>query len=227
MNKFLFKLGLDNINNVSIKNQFFRIGLILVTSFAVAFAGIIGIYILSRFIGTPLSDLTRDPLAVTNSKFHIGILSTLGIMLWSAATAICFLGIFLLKNGKHYHQSTDFLLLSGILSLILTFDDAFMIHETVMPNYFSIAETWIFLGYFIVVVGYLVYFFRQILTTDYLLLVLSLFFFGLSVIMDKIFPPSNFQIFIEDSFKFFGIVFWLAYFSRVVLVMVYDRLKSR
>lgn len=222
MNNFLLRLGLDNTNNVSVKNQLLRIRPTLVISFAAAFAGIIYAYILSRIYGTPLSQLTRDPSAITNSNFYVGLLSNLGIMLWSATTAICLFGVSLLKHSKRYHQITDFLLLSGILSLILTLDDTFLIHETVMPTYFHIPEEGIYLGYLIISIGFSIYFFRRILSTDYLLLIISLSFFGISIIVDTIFSYSDLETFIEDSFKFLGIVFWLAYFSRVVLVAVYD-----
>lgn len=227
MNNYLRRLGLENINNISVKNQLFRIRLALLLSFAVAFAGIIGVYILSRFSGTSLSQLTRDPSTVSKSRFYIGILSNFGIMLWAAATAICFFGVFLLMDGNNHHQFIDFLFLSGIFSLILTLDDAFLIHETVLPDYFGIPEIWVFLGYFIIGAGYLLYFFRRILNTDYLLLALSLLFFGLSIFMDIVFPYSNLETFVEDSFKFLGIVFWLAYFSRVTLNTVYDRFLGR
>lgn len=224
MNKFFLRVGLENINNVSVKNQLLRIQLTLIISFATAFAGIISVYILSRLFGAPLSEFTRDPAAITHSKFYIGFLSYLGIMLWSSATTICLFGAFLLKYGKRNRQFTDFLLFSGILSLILTLDDAFLMHETVMPNYFHIPETGIYLGYFIISIGYLVYFFRRILSTDYLLLVIALLSLGLSIFIDKAFSFSNLETFIEDGFKFLGIVFWLAYFSRVALVTVHDSL---
>jgi len=227
MNNFLLKLGLDQINSASLKNQLLRIRRTLLISFAIAFAGIIGVYILSRIFEAPLSELTRDPSAVTDTKFYIGLLSNLGIMIWSATTTICFFGVSLLKYGKRYHQLTNFLLFSGILSLILTLDDAFLIHETVMPSYFHIPEKGVYLGYLIFSAGYLVYFFRRILSTDYLLLTTALLFLGLSIFIDKAFPFTDIETFIEDGFKFLGIVFWLAYFSRVALVTIYDSFTDK
>ncbi len=222
MNNFFLRLGLDNTDNISVKNQLARVRLTLIISFAAAFAGIVGTYILSLVTGTSLSELTRDPSAVTHSSFYVGILSNLGIMLWSAATAICFFGASLLSYSKCCRRSTVFLLLSGTFSLILALDDIFRIHETMLPRYFHVSEVWTILGYFIIGVGYLVYSFRQILMTDYLLLILALIFLGLSVTIDEIFPYSDLETFIEDSFKFVGIVFWLAYFSRTAFRAVYD-----
>jgi hypothetical protein len=41
---------------------------------------------------------------------------------------------------------------------------------------------------------------------------------GLSVLLDAFFPFSNLEMFVEDSFKFLGIAFWISYFARVVVL---------
>jgi hypothetical protein len=165
-----------------------------------------------------LDRLTRDPLAVTGSAFYIGLLSNLGVMLWSATTAICFFRSFLLGYNHYFRPTTIFLFMSGMLCLILSLDDAFMLHEEVFPDYFGLSEKSVLGGYLIIFAGYLVYFFRQIARTEYLLFILALIFLGLSAILDQILPMSNLQTFIEDSLKFAGIVYWLTYFSRTVFV---------
>jgi hypothetical protein len=197
MNTILLRSGLHNSDNSNLKSQLVRIRPLLIVSFAVALAAIIGAYSLSLLTGAPLSDLTRDPTSVTHSKFYVGLLSNLGVMLWTAAATACFMGAFILSNDRRFHQSAIFLFSSGALSLILTLDDLFRIHETVLPRYFHISETLVIAGYLLLSLAYLAYFFRQILTTDYLLLILALLFLGLSMAIDKIIPFSDLETFMK------------------------------
>ncbi|MCP5007259.1 MAG: hypothetical protein GY941_25465 [Planctomycetes bacterium] len=221
---------MDNTDIVFEKNQFHRVRLILIISISIAFVGIIIVYMVHRFTGVPLSKLTKDPLVVTDGNFYIGALSNFGILLWSAATAICFFGAFLLSYGKRDHPFKLFLILSGTLTLIVALDDTFLIHEEALPLYFHVPQKLVMAGYVVVGIGYLVYSFKRILLTDYILLILACSFLGISMAMDQVmdqFPhSSNLETFIEDSIKFFGIVFWVAYFSRVTFVAVYESVST-
>ena len=212
------RTGLENTLLIAWRNQLPQIRLTLLASFIVGLGGIVGVYLLSRFTGVPAAWFTRDAADVTGSSIYIGMLSTIGIMAWAATTAICFGAASLLWHDNR--PSAFFLLISGLLCLILAFDDAFMFHERVLPGRFHIPEKGIFLGYLLILVGYGGYFFRRILKTEYLLLILALFFLGLSAMMDQILPFSDLEAFAEDCPKFLGIVLWLAYFSRTAFVMV-------
>jgi hypothetical protein len=226
VNDILRRTGLENTILVAWRNQLSQIRLTLLASLTVGLGGIIAVYLLSRFTGVPPAWLTRDPADVTGSKIYIGMLSTLGIMGWAAATAICFEAASLLWHDKRFRPSAFFLLMSGLLCLILTFDDAFMFHERVLPGHFHIPEKGVLLGYLLIIVGYGAYFFRRILKTDYLLLVLALFFAGLSAMVYQILSLPDLEAFAKDCPKFLGIVLWLAYYSRTAFVMVKEMCLS-
>lgn len=203
-------------------NQLSQLWRTLVISITLGLLGIVGVYALSRIKGIPLSDLTRDPAAVTDTVLYIGILSTLGLLLWSASTAICLFAAALLSRDRRHRQASWFLLCSGLLCLLLTFDDALLLHERVFP-YLLNTEFGVFVGYALIVGVYLLYFARQILTTDYLLLLLALLFLSSSAAMDQFLPTSmwrGLETFFEDSLKFIGIVFWLAYFTHTATINV-------
>jgi hypothetical protein len=197
-----------------------------VVSFATALAAIIAEYPMSAFAGVPLHWLTRDPADVAQTSFFVGALSYVGIVLWSSATAICFLGAYLLGHYNQFRQSVLLLFSSGTICLILTFDDAFQLHEKVLPRRFHIPEIVVFLALLLICVGYLVYFFRRILLTDYQLLILALSLLGLSAAMDRTLPLTNVETYVEDSLKFLGIVFWLTYLARAVSSMILDSLAD-
>ena len=69
-------------------------------------------------------------------------------------------------------------------------------------------------------------FFRTILKTEYLLLAIAGFLLGFSLAMDQLVPFSHTQTFVEDGFKFAGILFWLAYHSRAAFYSVSSRNSS-
>jgi hypothetical protein len=203
------------------------IRLTLMAGFLTALCTSLGIYTLSLVHDIPVANLTRDPLAVTRSSPVTGILSNLGVMAWAAATALCLLGAVILSRDRRGQQLTRFLLSSAMLSALLMFDDAFLIHDYFFPKYLGIRAVYVYAGYLFVIMGYLIYFARQIRATDYLLLIIAFSGFGISIALDKIFLTTIFETFVEDSFKFLGILFWLAYFARVVAFEVHTSTKSQ
>jgi len=222
MPRFVRNLNFTNFLSAAWQEQFPKIWLILIISLTFAFCGILATYILSILADLPLSWLTRDPASVTGSSVFVGLLSNLGIMGWTAAATICLGTAVLLKFNNLARQSALFMAASGVLCLILAFDDELMLHERLLPHHFHISEKLIFLGYLLIVVSYAGYFFRQLLRTEYLLLILTFFFLGLSIAMDQILPNSGLETFAEDSPKFVGIVLWVAYFARTAFVIIRD-----
>jgi hypothetical protein len=162
---------------------------------------------------TPVEDLTRDPVQTLEVGAYIGLLSTAGVALWSATTAVCLLGSRLLR-GEQGH----FLLGAGLLSLLLLLDDSLVLHEGLVPRILHIPEPVILSIYLLLTAAFLVRFFRHILGTDYSILGMALAAFAISFAIDfaggSQTHTSGFVIFIEDSFKFMGIVFWLSYFAH-------------
>lgn len=226
MNNFFSSINLKNLFLDTWHIQLHNIRLPLFISFTIGFGGIIAVYILSLLLDVPPSWFTRDPNDITGAHAYIGLLSNLGIMGWTAAASICFWASSLLRNDKSFRKSTFFLFISALFCLLLTFDDAFMLHERVFPK-LHIPEEGVFIGYLLMISGYLGYFFRRILETEYIILILAIFFLGLSAGMDQIFSFSEFEAFLEDCPKFVGIVLWLTYYSRTSLIIVKNSYSGR
>lgn len=214
-------------NRTSIKNQLYQRLPTLIISFTVGISGIVVIYVLSIITGTPLSDLTRDPIAIYSTNVYIGILSNLGLFLWSATAAIYFFGFSLLVPHNRRCYACWFLLCFGLFSLAFTFDDAFLLHEQAIPNRLHIPEFLIFVGYVVAAILFLIYFIRLILTTDYLLLLIAAIFLGISAVADQFLPFGNGETFFEDSFKFIGIIFWHAYCAHTTYRMVHNMFAAK
>ncbi len=201
------------IRSMDLREQVMHNRVPLTLAGSVGALAIVGIWILSSVTGVDLSDLTRDPNAVTDTHLYVGALSTTGIMLWAATAGICFLGAANLFVLPHHRSAAWFLLSAGMLTAMLGLDDAFLLHERVFPTHFGLPQKGVYLTYISMILGFLLFFFHRILRTDYVLLGTSLFFMALSVGMDEFIPYSRFETFVEDSCKFVGIVFWLTYFG--------------
>lgn len=172
------------------------------------------VLLLHLWKGIPIGHLTRDPVHITKAPTYLGLLSYAGILLWSAAGAVCFFSATLLLAPPREDPSTrSFLYASGFFTLLLTLDDLFLLHETVAT------EPLVYGAYVLLGVVYLLTFRNDILATDYLLLTLALGLFALSIAFDvwgvPVGGPYLDPYLVEDGVKFAGIVTWLLYFARV------------
>lgn len=169
--------------------------------------------------GIPIGDMVRDPTAVAGVSIYVGFLSQFGIFFWAGAATLCLFSMLILPRTPANTEARRFLMLSGLLSLTLGFDDVFLLHEAFFPH-IGIPELAVFAAYGVFVAYYLVRFHKTILRTEYVLLVIALGFFAVSVLFDLLDPPGLDPDFWEDVAKVVGIVAWATYFLRTCHEMV-------
>lgn len=151
--------------------------------------------------------LIRDVSQICNASSLIGIISTLGIIIWSLSSAICFFTIY-------YCQSflipiTSLTYFGAFFSAILAADDLLMFHEKssfefVLFFFYAICALWLF-------------FKTSELGRFYLnaLFFSSFIFLGSSVLIDiaqgrlVTVVGYEFSQIIEEFLKFTGILLWL------------------
>ncbi|MBT3190399.1 MAG: hypothetical protein HN736_11285 [Anaerolineae bacterium] len=166
----------------------------------------------SYYLNIPISHFTRDPLAITGGHPFLGFISNIGVILWSFSVAICFFSYVLLKTSKKPHDVLRYIMFGGFISLVLLLDDLFMLHENIYPKYFGVSEKITFILYGVLVLFYLVKFRKIIIETDFIFLLLALFFSMLSILVDLL--PDSLLLWhhlYEDGSKFFGVVSWFGY----------------
>ena len=163
----------------------------------------------------PLYDLTRDPAAITGSSALNGALSTLGLMLWAATVGICALTLGLLREWRVKGPAPRFFFWAGGLTLLLLLDDAFLVHERVLPGLLDLPGEVMLFVYGLALLAYLWLLRWLPFEEEAIYLAGAGLLFGLSLALDYVLPFSSRGTFAEDSFKFLGIVFWLVFHGRM------------
>ena len=178
--------------------------------------GSVGLLILiSEKTYTPLWLLTREASEAMYFPAYIGILSNLGGLTWMATTTICLFTVMLLHRSTTSFEIKMFILSAGLLSLVITVDDMFRLHDQILLGLLGIREGFFYLLYLLTIMAFLGIFRRQIFQRDYLLLVAALLFFFLSRQMFIDIPYLDGSYASGDILKYFGNMFWLAFFYRV------------
>lgn len=177
------------------------------------------------FWGVPFSQLTRDPISLGGLNPIFGIVSNVGILLWCAATTICFFCATLVKDAI----AARFLLVSGILSFFLMIDDFFVIHES-LRDYFGVPENAVYIFYLIYLIFYFIIFGKFILNKNVALLVLAFGFLGTSATIDIFQKLIRYDVpgyfFVEDGLKFLGIASWAGFFVTTAFTHIEQSFSS-
>ena len=174
------------------------------------------IWFISSYFDIEFEMFTRDLSSIAGVHPLYGVLSTLGIILWTSAASVCWFTYFMYRKNVGKMQKR-YVLVTAILTLWLLMDDAFEIHEFIAPFHLHIPQEIIYGIYIILIIGYMIYFFRSILKTEYFLFFLASLFIGLSVGLDFLvdFFGKEVPTGVEDGLKFFGVGVWFLYCVRI------------
>ena len=163
------------------------------------------------FKDVPIEILTNDVAVIGGVPIYAGILSQIGLFLWSATAAICVYCIQFITNKEH----RKFITASVFITIFLGLDDAFMFHEILFPS-LGIHQKVVYLSYGILMLFYLFRYYKLILKTEFILFTFALGWFGVSMLIDNFIHDVSPYItkLAEDGTKFIGIITWLVYFAR-------------
>jgi uncharacterized membrane protein len=175
-------------------------------------------------------ELFNDPADVVGFHPFIGMISMFGLFGWAAAAGVSFLTYAVIRQDGSV-QLRRFFLCAGIFTLFLMMDDAFMLHELVLPIGLGIRERYIKMAYLAAAAIFGAVFVRQLLGHGPVILVAAGLFFAGSFFFDSPVVLSAFGFFessfvlyvVEDGFKFTGILLWLTWLFRAGLQTVRSR----
>lgn len=160
-----------------------------------------------------LSDLTRDPSAVAGEKAWVGMVSLLGFGIWGVAVGAALVGGLALPRGSARRRT---LLQISALTAVLLLDDMLRLHEDVLPHV-HLPEELVLGGYLVLTALWVWTNRRDLLRTEWLILLLAFGLFGGSIVVDQLPHENHTWSFVEDSFKFGGIVLWSFYLVRTAV----------
>lgn len=154
----------------------------------------------------PARDLVRDPAPYLGTPLHVGLLSTIGVLLWAAAAALALAAA--VADGR--------LRIVAAVSALCAIDDAFLLHEEVWPQLTGLPEELALLPY--AVLGVLLL--RRLSTleaTPRRTFTLAVGVLGLSVVLDLIGSPlgllsgtaDDARNLTEELVKLGGITLWV------------------
>ena len=208
---------LSRISPSAIKNQIRKIWKTVAVGVLISLGGAGFIVLVANLTDNPIWMMAKDPAEIKHFPPYIGMLANWSIILWMVTAVICLFSAVILKQQKAPKAIFWFLVASGIFSLLLGIDDQYLLHDRLLPRMFHMPEMLFYLLYFFAFAAYVIYFIPQILKHDYLLFVAAFLFFIFSrqfLIEIPYFSQFNTT---GDMLKYFGIVFWLAFFYRTAL----------
>jgi len=218
---------MSHFSFLDIRNQIAKIWITIGVSTLISL-GAAGVTVLvATLTDNPIWKLAKDPSEVIGFPPYIGMLSNWGVVLWVAAAAICLFSAVLLKQAKGSNSTFTFLAVSGGFSLLLGVDDLFLLHDHLFPKLFHVPENYFYFLYLLAFLVYLICFIRRIIQYEYLLFGAAILFFLMSLRVFVTLPFFDQFMTTGDMLKYFGIVFWLAFFYRTALFEVSALLNDR
>ena len=169
---------------------------------------------LSSSFGIESALVIRDLAQTCGYPIGVGLISNLGILIWSASASISLFSS--LSGLVKKRENSNLLFYGGILTLILCIDDFFLLHDK------YIGADFLYITYSIIGLYILTNFRKLILEIDFLSFIVSVICLSLSIAFDKgfqeIFPNHyiNIQLY-EEGFKFVGIICWMNFWWKASL----------
>jgi hypothetical protein len=169
------------------------------------------------------ANLTRDTATILKGPAYTGALSNFGILLWSATAAIMiFSAVHLYKNTVQ-RRAALMTLLFGLLTTMLCFDDTYQFHEKAFSGIIYVPEELIYIFYLTCIIVITTVCRVILVTTPFIIGITAMAFFGISILIDEInLPSGRHDAFVEDSFKFIGIVLWTVYHFKSAFGFISD-----
>ncbi|WP_284304245.1 hypothetical protein [Mobilicoccus caccae] len=191
-------------------------------------AALLGVAVGKARFDVEVATMTTEATTHLGVGPHVGFASALGLFAWAAASGAALLGASLLtRSGRP--REVGLLRAVAALTLFLLLDDAFTVHEAVLPA-IGIPEILTYTVLVGVTAAILLRHVREILAGPWTLLLAALILLGGSVVWDVVTQHLdgvglgyNIEVFVEDGLKLFGIAFWTAW----VGAQAHDAVRAR
>jgi hypothetical protein len=160
--------------------------------------------------------LTVDANQVAGKHPLVGVVSTLGVLLWAAAAVVC--AVAARMAAEHEREERQFFAASCAVTTYLLIDDWLQVHESLVPLHLGLDElVMVVVGAAILLTYLWVFYPRLMREPARARLGFALVCLGLSVSIDivaqKLFGSlGHWEYLFEDGLKWMGIAAWLTFF---------------
>lgn len=184
------------------------------------------IYLITRLVDIPYSDLTRDAAATLEGPWYTGALSNSAIALLLVGAGIAVFAASLLPDVSGRSRKG---LLNGLALVVIVFaaDDLFMLHEAVYPE-FGISSELAFAIYGLAMLA-IIWIWRDVIlrASDWVYLLLAALALGVSVVIDVVLEQGLLDLpfsgeLIEDPAKILGMVLMSLYLVTTARTALID-----
>lgn len=191
-------------------------------TFAALAAFVVGLRIATLFAGISFWYVASDVAYVFGAPVYVGLLSQVGLLLWAAAAAVALLAWRILRRRDDAHEHVPFFRDTGLLTLVLLADDAFMLHEIVVPQLFGLPEVVPLLGIAVLVALWAQRHADVLSASERAVLLATIGFGALSVGLDVVqhIRPVIDHDFFEDGAKFIATGGWLVLLAREAMTVL-------
>jgi len=146
--------------------------------------------------GVGMAEMVRDPATADERAWYTGLVSVVGVMAWAGTSAACF------AVGCARVRERGALFLLGALTAVLALDDAFLLHEDVLPE-LGLPEPAPMLGYALAAVAVLALLRRSAPRDVQLPVVVAGALLAASIGLDRAVPGLALVV-LEDALKLLG-----------------------
>ncbi len=153
----------------------------------------------ATLVGEPVSNFTRDAVAVADVPWYTGSVSLITCMVWSATACMSFLVAWAVPRARRP------MLGLGILTAVLAVDDAMLVHDQIGPGH-GVPEFLFGAVYAVIGLGMSWVIFRGGTRTTFTVFLLGGGFLGASLVLDEVL--QDISIAAEDSTKLLGVLVW-------------------
>lgn len=165
--------------------------------------------------GISIEALTRDMASLARLPPFASIASSLGAFVMCATATCCLFAFFVARGAGG--EAPWHILAVGLFSLYLMADDFYEFHDVVFPKNLGVPQQLIYASIAATAAAIMFRWRRRFLAFRPWLLGAALSFLSASVVVDVLDDPlyymlGEWQFFLEDGAKFFGICLWATYF---------------
>lgn len=165
-----------------------------------------------------------------------GAISDLGVMLWTATSAICALATLALLSANASLRTVLTFAAGAAFSGCLAIDDMFMLHDGILPNV-GMPELATFAFYVVFTLTYVALSWRNVFAAApwHLVFTGAVLATGLAIditkdnatgpLLDFIYANDHMRIMGEDGFKFIGIGAWFTLHLRAALTVLARQMR--